>query len=74
MTDYIARITRIMTAMLAETDDDGAPLWTRPRPNERSKNARRFHDELCKRLRIDSDKAALTKMAEMSEKGDKHDQ
>jgi len=70
MTDYIVRITHIMTEMLAETDDDGAPMWTRPGPYDRSDSASQFRAELSRRLRIEGDREALTKMAEMSEKGD----
>jgi len=68
--DYIARIRRIIREMLAETDSTGAPLWQRPSPYDRSDSANRFRDELHRRMKIESDRAALARMAEMSGEGD----
>jgi len=69
-TDYIVRIRRIVRQMLQERDSDGKPVWMRPEPNERSDSVNRFRDELHRRMKIESDRAALARMAEMSGEGD----
>ena len=65
---YIERCTAILHQMLAERDQQGRPVWIRPGQRDRSDDARRFHDEMCYRLRLSGEGATQLRMAIDKEK------